>query len=36
MANYANPDYNAWNTAPPPNQQQSYNFEMPEQFGSEL
>lgn len=35
MATYGNPDYGNWN-APPQNQQQSYNFEMPEQFGNEL
>ncbi|XP_055298830.1 protein YIPF5 [Sitodiplosis mosellana] len=32
MANYDQQNYNNWNS----NQQQSYNFEMPEQFGSEL
>lgn len=34
MANYGNQNYNNWNA--PPSPQQSYNFEMPEQFGSEL
>lgn len=35
MAGYGNNDYN-WSGQQQPNPQQSYNFDMPEQFGSEL
>lgn len=36
MANYDQQNYNNWNVPPSNNPQQSFNFEMPEQFGGEL
>lgn len=36
MAGYGNTDYSNWGAPQQPNPQQSYNFDMPEQFGSEL